>query len=94
MKKSTLRQNLALVSLQKSRTVYCFWTAISDSRRYIKSFEIPEKDGKRISGKVVLGKESASGVLRNTRIPTYIPECRNRGKEPSFAIGGEISTGF
>lgn len=37
-----LRQIWRLL-LQKSRTVYCFWTAISDSRRYIKSLRFRKR---------------------------------------------------
>ena len=66
--KSTLRQIWRL-PLQKSRTVYCFWTAISDSRRYIKSLRFRKKT-ERISERLSSEKSRHPAFLRNTRIPT------------------------
>ena len=59
--------------LRQSRTVYCFWTAISDSRRYIKSLRFRKKT-ERISERLSSEKSRHPAFLRNTRIPTYIPE--------------------
>ena len=70
--KSTLAANLALALAEEQNRVLLLDCDFRQPALH-KIFEIPEKDGKDF-GKVVLGKESASGVLRNTRIPTYIPE--------------------
>ena len=87
--KSTLAANLALALAEEQNRVLLLDCDFRQPALH-KIFEIPEKDGKDF-GKVVLGKESASGVFekhKDTNVYTGI--CRNRLEEPSLAIGGEI----
>ncbi len=87
--KSTLAANLALALAEEQNRVLLLDCDFRQPALY-KIFELPKKDGKDF-GKVVTGKESASGVFekyKDTNVYTGI--CRERLEEPSEAIGGEI----
>lgn len=87
--KSTLAANLALALAEEQNRVLLLDCDFRQPALY-KIFEMPKKDGKDF-GKVVIGKESASGVFekyKETNVYTGI--CRERLEEPSEAIGGEI----
>ena len=90
--KSTLAANLALALAEEQNRVLLLDCDFRQPALH-KIFEIPEKDGKDF-GKVVLGKESASGVFekhKDTNVYTGI--CRNRLEEPSQSAV-RFSTGF
>ena len=92
-------EGVAMCQERKRKKAFISAVILPDAMSTIKTYchgngmeivEIPEKDGKDF-GKVVLGKESASGVFekhKDTNVYTGI--CRNRLEEPSLAIGGEI----
>ncbi len=86
--KSTLAANLALALAEEQNRVLLL-DCDFDSRRYIKSFEIPEKT-ERISERLSSERVGIRRFEKHKDTNVYTGICRNRLEEPSLAIGGEI----
>lgn len=87
--KSTLAANLALSLAEEQNRVLLLDCDFRQPALY-KIFELQGKDGKDF-GKVITGKETASGVFekyKDTNVSMGL--CRARLEEPSEAFGGDI----